>query len=73
MACVDPILLSRNRLNPPTRKSVVAGMKLARWLIGISCAVGIVTLTPSLFPTAKPVAQHPEPQWSVIQLLLRLP
>src|SRR5262250_384862 len=43
-------------------------MKLARWLIGISCAVGIVSIDSKVF--AKPatqVAQHPESQWSTIQ------
>src|SRR5258706_3326252 len=43
-------------------------MKLARWLIGISCAVGIVSADSKVFSQpAKQVAQHPEPQWSVIQ------
>src|SRR5258708_5464065 len=43
-------------------------MKLARWLIGISCAVGIASADSKVFSQpAKQVAQHPEPQWSVIQ------
>src|SRR5258705_4097268 len=43
-------------------------MKLARWLIGISCAVGIVSADSKVFSQpANQVAQHPEPQWTVIQ------
>jgi Protein of unknown function (DUF1592)/Protein of unknown function (DUF1588)/Protein of unknown function (DUF1585)/Protein of unknown function (DUF1587)/Protein of unknown function (DUF1595)/Planctomycete cytochrome C len=44
-------------------------MKLARWLIGISCAVGIVSADPKAFsqPVNK-VAQHSESQWSTIGL-----
>src|SRR5438874_2987575 len=43
-------------------------MKLARWLIGISCAVGIVAADSRVFSQpAKQVAQQPEQQWSVIQ------
>src|SRR6266705_7224041 len=43
-------------------------MKLARWLIGISCAVGIVSADSKVFAqTANQVAQHPESQWSTIQ------
>src|SRR5258705_8981721 len=44
-------------------------MKLARWLIGISCAVGIVSADSKVFSQpANQVAQHPESQWSTIQL-----
>src|SRR3977135_1563919 len=44
-------------------------MKLARWLIGISCAVGIVSADSTGFSQpANQVAQHPESQWSTIQL-----
>src|SRR5215831_14438073 len=43
-------------------------MKLAGWLIGISCAVGIVSADSKVFSQpANPVAQHPESQWSTIQ------
>ena len=43
-------------------------MKLARWLIGISCAVGIVSADSMVFSQpANQVAQRPEPQWSTIQ------
>src|SRR6266436_3894294 len=43
-------------------------MKLARWLIGIPCAVGIVSADSKVFSQpANQVAQHPEPQWTVIQ------
>src|SRR3982075_3759602 len=43
-------------------------MKLARWLIGISCAVGIVSADSQVFSqTGNPVAQHRESQWSTIQ------
>src|SRR6266852_6394913 len=43
-------------------------MKLARWLIGISCAVGIVSAgSKVLAQPANKVAQHPESQWSTIQ------
>src|SRR6267142_2167409 len=43
-------------------------MKLARWLIGISCAVGIVSADSKVFSQpANQVAQHPESQWSSIQ------
>ena len=42
-------------------------MKLARWLIGISCAVGIVSADSKVFSQpANQVAQHPESQWSTI-------
>src|SRR6266568_6053141 len=42
-------------------------MKLARWLIGISCAVGIVSADSKVFSqSANQVAQHPESQWSTI-------
>src|SRR6266702_6752322 len=42
-------------------------MKLARWLIGISCAVGIVSGASEVFSQpASQVAQHPESQWSTI-------
>src|ERR1700686_33971 len=43
-------------------------MKLARWLLGISCAVGIVSADSKAFSQpANQVAQHPESQWSTIQ------
>src|ERR1700720_1568477 len=43
-------------------------MKLARWLIGISCAVVIVSADSKVFSQpANQVAQHPESQWSTIQ------
>jgi hypothetical protein len=43
-------------------------MKLARWLIGISCAVGIVSTDSEVFSQpANQVAQRPESQWSTIQ------
>ena len=44
-------------------------MKLAGWLIGISCAVGIVSADSKAFSQpANQVAQHPESQWSTIGL-----
>jgi hypothetical protein len=44
-------------------------MKLARWLIGISCAFGIVSADSKAFSQAtNKVAQHPESQWSTIGL-----
>src|SRR5215467_5700997 len=44
-------------------------MKFARWLIGISCAVGIVSADSKVFSQpAKQAAQHPESQWSTIEL-----
>ena len=43
-------------------------MKLAGWLIGISCAVGIVSADSKVFSQpANQVAQHLESQWSTIQ------
>jgi hypothetical protein len=43
-------------------------MKHAGWLIGISCAVGLVSVDSKvLAQTATRVAQHPESQWSTIQ------
>src|SRR5258708_39864254 len=43
-------------------------MKPARWLIGISCAVGIVSADSKVFSQpANQVAQRPESQWSTIQ------
>jgi len=43
-------------------------MKLAGWLIGISCAVGIVSADSMVFSQpANQVAKKPEPQWSTIQ------
>src|SRR5215472_6281723 len=43
-------------------------MKLARSLIGISCAVGIVSVDSKVFSQpANQVAQHPESQWSTIE------
>src|SRR5262249_55804986 len=42
-------------------------MKLAGWLIGISCAVGIVSADSKAFSQgAKQVTQQPESQWSTI-------
>src|SRR5215467_10732177 len=47
---------------------VVADMKHASWLIGISCAVGIVSADSKVFSQpANQVAQHPESQWSTVQ------
>ncbi len=44
-------------------------MKLAGWLIGISCAVGIVSSPSVVFSqSAKKAAQHPKSQWSTIGL-----
>jgi Protein of unknown function (DUF1592)/Protein of unknown function (DUF1588)/Protein of unknown function (DUF1585)/Protein of unknown function (DUF1587)/Protein of unknown function (DUF1595)/Planctomycete cytochrome C len=44
-------------------------MRLARWLIGISCAVGIVSANSKAFSqSANQVAQRPESQWSTIGL-----
>jgi hypothetical protein len=43
-------------------------MKLATWLIGISCAVGIVSADSKVFSQpATQVVQHPESQWSTIE------
>src|SRR5215468_4538306 len=43
-------------------------MKLAGWLIGISCAVGIVSAGSKAFSQpANQVAQHPESQWSTVE------
>src|SRR3984893_5441247 len=43
-------------------------MNLARWLIGVSCAVGIVSADSKVFSQpANQVAQHPESQWSTIE------
>src|SRR3984893_16496867 len=43
-------------------------MKHAGWLIGISCAVGLVSIDSKVFAQpANQVAQHPESQWSTIQ------
>src|SRR5260370_35755203 len=43
-------------------------MKLARWLVGISCAVGIVSVDSKVFSqSANQVAQHPQSQWSTVQ------
>src|SRR6201982_1164452 len=43
-------------------------MKHAGWVIGISCAVGMVSAGSKAFSqTATQVAQHPESQWSTIQ------
>src|SRR5499427_6072029 len=45
----------------------VADMKLAGWLIGISCAVCIVSADSKVFSQpANQVAQHPQSQWSTI-------
>ena len=44
-------------------------MKLARWLIGVSCAVGIVSANSKVFSQpANQVAQRPKSQWSTIGL-----
>src|SRR3954463_13584604 len=44
-----------------------ADMKLTKWLIGISCAVGIVSANSKVFSEpANQVARHPESQWSTI-------
>ena len=43
-------------------------MKLARWLIGISCAVGIVSADSNVFSQpANQAAPPPGQQWAVIQ------
>jgi Protein of unknown function (DUF1592)/Protein of unknown function (DUF1588)/Protein of unknown function (DUF1585)/Protein of unknown function (DUF1587)/Protein of unknown function (DUF1595) len=43
-------------------------MKIAGWLIGISCAVGMVSAGSKAFSQpANQVAQHPESQWSTIE------
>ncbi len=43
-------------------------MKLARWLAGVSCAVGIVSADSKVFSQpASQVAQRPASQWSTIQ------
>src|SRR5262252_3081741 len=43
-------------------------MKHAGWLIGISCAVGLVSIDSKVFAqTATQAAQHPESRWSTIQ------
>jgi hypothetical protein len=43
-------------------------MTLARWLIGVSCAVGIVSADSKVFSQpANQVAQHPESLWSTIE------
>ena len=43
-------------------------MKPARWLIGICCAVGIVSADSKVFAQpANQIAPHPESQWSTIQ------
>src|SRR3954451_1785061 len=42
-------------------------MKLTKWLIGISCAVGIVSANSKVFSEpANQVAQHPESPWATI-------
>src|SRR3954462_12054073 len=42
-------------------------MKLTKWLVGISCAVGIVSANSKVFSEpANQVARHPESQWSTI-------
>jgi hypothetical protein len=44
-------------------------MKFARWLIGVSCAVGIFSADSKVFSQpANQAAQHPESQWSTIGL-----
>src|SRR3984957_11480527 len=48
--------------------SLGADMKPAGWLIGISCAVGIVSADSKAFSQpANQGVQHPESQWSTIQ------
>jgi hypothetical protein len=43
-------------------------MKVARWLVGISCAVGIVSADSRVFSQpANQVAQRPASQWATIQ------
>src|SRR3979409_1001048 len=43
-------------------------MNLTRWLIGVSCAVGIVSADSKVFSQpANQVAQHPESHWASIQ------
>src|SRR6266567_4396844 len=43
-------------------------MKHARWLVGISCAVGIVSIDSKVFSqSAIEVAQRPQSQWSTVQ------
>src|SRR5215831_19457497 len=43
-------------------------MKHAGWLIGISCALGLVSVDSKVFAqTATQVAQHPASQWSTIE------
>src|ERR1700704_1199013 len=43
-------------------------MKHAGWLIGISCAVGLVSIDSKVFAQpANQVAQRPQSQWSTIQ------
>ncbi|MSP93627.1 MAG: DUF1592 domain-containing protein, partial [Alphaproteobacteria bacterium] len=61
---VGPVLLYAPRI----RKSAGADMKLARWLAGVSCAVGIVLADSKVFSQpASQVAQRPASQWSTIQ------
>ena len=50
----------------------MADMKLARWLAGISCAVGILSADTVVYSQpanqpAKQVAQRPQSQWATIQ------
>src|SRR5437764_6065155 len=46
----------------------MADMKHAGWLVGISCAVGLVSVDSKVFAqTATQAAQRPESQWSTIQ------
>ena len=46
----------------------MAGIKLARGLVGISCAVGIVSVANIVFSQrANQFAPHPEQQWAVVQ------
>ena len=43
-------------------------MRLAGWLIGVACAVGIVSADSMVFSQPRSqVAQHPQSQWSTIQ------
>ncbi len=49
-------------------KPVMAGIKLAGRLIGISCAVGIVSVPTTVFSQgANQVAPDPEQQWAVVE------
>src|SRR5262245_66650472 len=50
-------------------RPVVPDMTFAKWLIGISCAVGIFSADSKVFSQpANQIAQQPEALWSTIQL-----